>query len=295
MWKRGGHKILRPRNPNPIVLCRCSGRWMGSSCSGRPAPSSGSTMVCHRSVACEGLRLIVDVGHGIHLDNNRAVVKSTVNKIDEVSGPVDLALHGLSSVEDALGDIMQVNGMALYVLTFPLANRTFVYNIKQNDWTEWGQWDDVTGVYNRFRGSAYCYAPKWNLHLVGDHSNGNIYALDRTQHYDNGSVIRSSRRTGFISHGTGNKKHCRELRLRLKRSVATQATQAPLMSVKWRNDHGAWGPTKLMSLGQIGDHELMVSLKQCGDYRTRQYEFSHSDNTDWILMSGEEDVEVRKR
>ena len=229
------------------------------------------------------------------LDNNRTVVKSTVNKIDEVSGQIDRALHSLSSVEDAIGDVMLVNGLALYVLTFPLANRTFVYNIKQNDWTEWGEWNATNGEYLRFRGNSYCYATKWNKHLVGDKTSGNIYSLNRDYHYDVGSTLRSMRRTGFITHGTGNKKHCRELRFRLKRSVATSATPAPLMSVKWRNDSGAWEPTRLVSLGEAGQHELMVSLKQCGDYRTRQYEFSHADNTDWILMSGEENVEVRVR
>jgi hypothetical protein len=187
----------------------------------------------------------------------------------------------------------------LYVLTFPGANRTFVYDLRQNHWTgEWGNWHSASGTYRRFRANAYCYAERWNMHLVGDKSDGYVYNLSNEKFTDGASdVIRSTRKTGFITHGTSNRKRCKRIRLRLKRGVATDAVPSPTMQVRWREQGRAWTPTYSLnvSLGAVGQHELYVELTQCGSYRARQYEFIHSDATEWILMSGQELVEVMER
>jgi hypothetical protein len=218
-----------------------------------------------------------------------------LNKIEEVSGPVNKELQALSSVEDALGDIMTVNGWTLYVLTFPLSNRTFVYDLKQNSWTEWGQWDSQSSSYLRFLGNAYAYSPAWNLHLVGDKANGKVYTLSDAAFTDNDSTLRSLRRTGYITHGSSVRKRCKALRLRLKRSVATGTVPSPTMRVRWREANGAWSIEHPVSLGEVGQHEVFMTLHQCGSYRARQYEFSHSDATSWILMGVDEDVELLVR
>lgn len=232
------------------------------------------------------------------LDERRKVVRASLNNTREVSGSINLVLQQLSSVEDALGDVMTVQGRALYVLTFPLANRTFIYDIDQDSWVaEWGAWNVGTGTYDRFRGNCYAYSPKWNYHLVGDKANGNVYKLTKNVFEDGGDVLRTVRRTGFITHGTGNLKRCNALRLRLKRGVATGSVPNPTMTVRWREQGGSWSPSYQfdVALGVVGQHDLFVVRKQCGSYRARQYEFAHSDATDWILMGGEEDVEVKVR
>ena len=229
------------------------------------------------------------------IDERRTVVRATVNKIEEISDPIGQALHDLSTIEDGIGDIITVRGWSLYVLTFPTANRTFVYDLKQNAWYEWGNWDTANGIYNRFRGASYVYSPKWNFHLVGDKANGKIYKLSDDEFEDNGDVLRSIRRTGFVTHNTSARKRCKALRFRLKRSVATGSVASPGMQVRWRDDGGAWGVTRTIDLGAVGDNVLHVTIYQCGTYRTRQYEFIHSDATSWILMGVDEDIDVRER
>ncbi len=233
------------------------------------------------------------------LDNRRVVMRGTLNKLEEVSDPINKELPALTTVEDGLGDIMTVNGWPLYVLTFPSANKTFVYYLKQNQWLEWGNWHAASGIYRRFRPTAYCYAEKWNMHLVGDYY-GKVYELSSDYFADGPGTgnddepIRSLRRTGFITHGTGNRKRCHKIRLRLKRGAANDDVPTPVMQVRWREQGRAWSPTysTSVSLGEVGQHEIYVTLNQCGSYRARQYEFIHSDATEWILMSGEELVEV---
>lgn len=241
------------------------------------------------------------------LDEHRIVVRATLNKLEEVSDPIRKELQSLNIVEDAIGDIITPNGWPLYVLTFPSANRTFVYDLKQNHWLEWGNWYPQTATYRRFRGQSYCYAEKWNKHLVGDCTLGAIYELDSNTFTDSRTtepdvevdpdIIRSSRLTGFITHDTGNRKRCKRIRLRLKRGAANADVAAPIMQVRWREQGRAWTPTYSLdvSLGAVGQHEIFVEMTQCGTYRARQYEFIHSDATEWILMGGQELVEIMDR
>lgn len=231
------------------------------------------------------------------IDERRRVIRATTNSIKEVSDAIDQDLQSLSSVSDAIGDIMTVHGWPLYVLTFPLANKTYVYDLKREFWTEWGNWDSGSATYLRFRGNSYCYAKAWNYHLVGDRSNGKIYRFERGTYQDNATTLRSLRRTGFITHGTSNLKRCKRIRLRLKRGTATGPVPNPTMVVRWRERGDTWSNahTANVTLGAVGVHDLYVDIRQCGTYRARQYEFYHADATDWILMGGEEEFEVTNR
>jgi len=81
----------------------------------------------------------------------------------------------------------------------------------------------------------------------------------------------------------------------MKRSTATSTVTHPTMMMRWREKNGPWSNTRRLSLGEVGQHDLWVELTQLGMYRSRQYEFIHSDDTDWILADGKEDVDVMLR
>lgn len=227
------------------------------------------------------------------LDEKRQPVRATLQGVTEIDNPYLRDFQALISVQDAVGEVMVVDGWPLWVLSFPLANRTFVYNIKQNDWSEWGQWDTENAVYRRFIGHTYAYAKAWGFHVVGDYRNGMLYKLTRGVYRDNDEdIVRSVRRTGYITHGTANMKRANTIRLRLKKGVANATVSSPVMMVRWRNKGGAWSALREVSLGEVGQHEVFVELRNLGMYRARQYEFIHTDNSDWILADGQENVDV---
>ena len=122
-----------------------------------------------------------------------------------------------------------------------------------------------------------------------------LYKLTRDAHTDNGDPVRSIRRTGYITHGTSNYKRANYVRLRLKRSQATSSTPNPVMLMRWRERNGKWSNTRKVSLGAVGKHDAWVELRGLGMYRSRQYEFIHSDDTDWILADGKEHIDVMTR
>ena len=229
------------------------------------------------------------------VDEKRNPIRATIQGAKELKNPYLHEFQALSSVEDALSEVMVVDGKPLWVMSFPLANRTFVYNVAQDDWSEWGSWDTDTAQYRRFIGNSYAYAKAWGFHVVGDYRNGKLYKMSRDYHNDNGAIMRSVRRTGFITHNTTMRKRSNKIRLRLKRSVANTSVETPNMMVRWREKKGPWSNTRHVSLGEVGEHDIWVELNQLGMYRSRQYEFIHTDNTDWILADGFEDITVLTR
>jgi hypothetical protein len=77
-------------------------------------------------------------------------------------------------VSDAIGFCYTQAGHSFYVLTFPSANATWVYDLTTGWWHERGEFDD--GVYNRWDPSCYAYFNK--QHLVGSSTAAQISVLD---------------------------------------------------------------------------------------------------------------------
>ena len=226
------------------------------------------------------------------LDNKRQFVRLTGRTPEPFSKSIDKLVQDYSAVDDAVSDTAVLAGQNFYLVHFPGANVTQVYNEQRDGWHQWGNWNTNEAIYNRFRGQSYCYAKAWNKHLFGDRANGIIYEASSSVYTDNGSPIRSFRRTGFISHGTTNMKRSSELVLRLKRGAGNSDVTEPQIAVRWRNDGGAWGNEHWVSLGAVGEHQLTARLHNLGEYRMRQYEVIHSDASAFVLVDAQELVEV---
>jgi hypothetical protein len=235
-------------------------------------------------------------GTWMWLDHERRMVTMQGRQVQRVSTPYDRVLQRYTSVSDAVAYTVSVDGFPLYVLNFPTARQTLVYNYETQQWHKWGYWDTGSATYQRFRGLSYCYARAWNLHLVGDHTNGIIYKMDRTVYSDNGNPMRTLIRTGHYSHGREFTKRSDLLRLRCKRGVATGGVSNPIVSVRRRVNNGAqWQNERFGSLGQVGQHELHLDYRRNGIFKTCQLEIVHSDPTEFILVGAQELVETLGR
>ena len=220
------------------------------------------------------------------LDQNRRVVQLNGRTPVPVSLPFDSILADLDRVDDCRAFVLQANNLPLYVMTFPTARRTIVYNFLRNDWTEWGFWDTNVGDYGAYRGNVSCFAPSWNLHLVGDRSNGKIYTASRKTFQDDGQIIRTLRRSGDVTHGTYKEKDSRETVYRFKTGTGGTVTIR-----KNRNGKDQWYERR-HSLRKIGNENPFIRDNGSGKYRSMQYEVIHSDNSDFVFVGAREDVEV---
>lgn len=108
-----------------------------------------------------------------NIQNYNPVVIST----DEINYQIST----YSTVSDAIGFCYQQEGHEFYVLTFPTANVTWVYDI-------------TTSLWHQRSTNGNCWLPNcctfnYGFNLVGDPSSGNIYKLDMTNFTDNGTAI----------------------------------------------------------------------------------------------------------
>jgi len=106
---------------------------------------------------------------------------------------LEYAIQQMGDISDAIGYTYQQGGHYFYVLTFPSANQTWVYDAalgKEPD-LAWHQraWTDGDGNLNRDRGMS-C-ASIYGLNVVGDWENGKIYALDPTLYLDEVGTVPS--------------------------------------------------------------------------------------------------------
>lgn len=237
-------------------------------------------------------------GDLLWLDHERRVMRMPAGSRspEYISMPFDDVIRDLNSALDAYALFIPIGVRAFYVLTFPTENRTFAYDLSVNQWAEWGQWNSGNASYDRYIGSSFCYAKDWGFYLVADRSSGKVYKMDAEAYSDAGATIRTLLQTGNVSHGTFAKKSSRKVVMRLKRGTGSGTVLAnePKINVRWRNDGVDWRmDTGIeVSLGASGEYNYFArALQAMGQYRTRQFEFVHSDDSDFILVGLEEDVE----
>ncbi len=243
----------------------------------------------YQEIGCIAANSIVNAnGVWIFLNNDRQVTMLEGRTPRLKSGPYDDVIRNISAVADAYAVFISLGQHAFYLLSFPSENLTVAYDLVTDSWAEWGYWNSASGEHDMWPGKSYCYAKRWQLHLVGDRSTGKIYKLNPAVYQDAGNTIRSLLRSGHHDHGTLRRKTVAELIIRAKRGLGGVSGDEPVFTIRWRDDNGPWGNEVQVSLGKIGENEFIARLAPMGQYRTRQYEIAHTDNTDFVLVEMEE-------
>lgn len=236
----------------------------------------------------------------LYMDYKRHIVMLQGRTPKILSTPFDKLIQDMTTVSDATADVIRIEGTAFYVLHFPTENVTIAYNYKDNNWTQWGYWNTITAEHDRWLGNCHEYVSNWNLHLVGSRNSSKIYKMSSSYLDDDGDDIRMLRRTGHIDHDTSQRKRSKEITLRIKRGHGktdnldpNDVNSIPHFSMRWRSDGKSnWSNERIMSLQRVGDTDFIARLLGLGIYRTRQYEIIMSDKTPFVLVKGEEEIQV---
>lgn len=235
---------------------------------------------------------IIYTEKGIYwLSDKRRFVRFDGRSVEVMSTPNDKTFDELSVVNDCLADHVVINGQSLTILTFPTANKTIVYNHTSETWSRWGAWDGADS-YDRFVGNAYAYAPSWGMHIIGDRRDSFLHIMSSDYYTDAGNVVRAHIKTGHIDDGTSQKKRIRELRFRAKRGVGL-GTRTPKLAMRYRFDNKPnWSSEKQLSLGDLGDTNLLIKTTPRGNYRTVQFEFTLTDEVPLVISEVEKDIDI---
>jgi hypothetical protein len=113
---------------------------------------------------------------------------------------VEWQIQQYGTLSDAIAYTYQQDGHAFYVLIFPSANTTWVYDVATSVWHERAAF--VNGSFTRHRSN--CQMSFNNEIVVGDHEVGNIYAFDLDVFSDNGEPQKWLRSWRALPTGANN-------------------------------------------------------------------------------------------
>jgi len=237
---------------------------------------------------------------------------------------VEWQIQQYTDMSDAIGYTYQQDGHSFYVLVFPSANTTWVYDVATQAWHKRANF--VDGEFTRHRGN--CQMAFNNKILIGDFENGSVYAFDLTDYSDNGDIQKWLRTWRALPTGQNNLKRTAQHSLQLdiesgvglngsmiaetiyllteddqyliaenndyliseETTLVTQGSD-PQVMLRWSDDGGhTWSNEHWASIGKIGEYYKRVFWRRLGmtlKLRDRVYEVSGTDPVKIDIMGAE--------
>ena len=233
---------------------------------------------------------------------------------------VEWQIQQYGNISDAIAYTYQQDGHSFYVLTFPSANATWVYDAATQAWHERAGWNN--GSFMRHRSNCQCNFG--GNTVVGDFQNGNIYTLDLDVYADNGQIQRWLRSWRALPTGQNNLKRTAQHSLQLDAQAGallapvSEAVQLitedgfglitesenilidetallfnppPQFMLRWSDDGGhTWSNEHWAQGGAVGAYGTRIFWRRLGmtlKLRDRVYELSGTDPIQIAIMGAE--------
>ena len=204
---------------------------------------------------------------------------------------VEWQIQQYNDMSDAIAYTYQQDGHSFYVLIFPSANTTWVYDVATQTWHERAGF--ANGAFTRHRSN--CQAFFKNDVLVGDYENSNVYAFDLDDFSDNNGIQKWLRSWRALPTGQNNLTRTahHSLQLDLETGVGLNLGQGndPQVMLRWSDDGGhTWSNEHWVSIGKIGEYYRRAIWRRLGmtmKLRDRVYEISGTDPVKIAIMGAE--------
>lgn len=209
---------------------------------------------------------------------------------------LDKEIQSYTTTSDAVIYEYRADGHIFLVLTFPTADKTWVYDTTTDFWHEWQSYITAgTATYARHRGAlGFFFNGKY---IVGDHSSGTLLELDMATYTDNGQVIKRTRRSQIINKDRVWVLH-HQLELDFETGVGIGGTGSgsnPDVSLRWSDDNAnTWSTGITKKLGISGVYSGRVLWRRLGKSRNRIYELTMSEPVKFVLQGAYAELEELK-
>ena len=205
---------------------------------------------------------------------------------------VEWQIQQYTDITDATAYTYQQDGHSFYVLNFPSADITWVYDVATLSWHQRAGW--LNNRYTRHRGDCQM---AYNAEIVvGDYLAGAIYAYDPEVYTEAGTVQKWLRSWRALPTGTNNLSRTTHhaLQLDCQSGVGLDGEQQgtdPQVMLRWSDDGGhTWSNEHWKSMGRIGETGTRVIWRRLGmtlKLRDRVYEISGTDPVKIAIMGAE--------
>lgn len=257
--------------------------WFLSSAADFPFEAVASTFVQYGNAAVYSMQPIDGELFWLSQDlKGRGIVVKTENyKAVRISThAIETEIQKYARIDDAIGSSYQIEGHTFYVLTFPAADKTWVYDLATKQWHE-SSWLDNDGVEHRDRCPYYVHA--YDRIIGQDWETGLLYEIDPDTYQDNGNPILCRR--GF-PHVLDQMKLITHWNMVVDIQCGTIADQDadPQLALRYSDDRGvSFSDPDYVSLGRTGETGLSPQFPALGMARDRVYELSWTINAKTAL------------
>jgi hypothetical protein len=206
-------------------------------------------------------------------DKGQALVaKSNAYALERVTTrAIENTFSTFKRLDDAIGQVYQFKGHLFYVLTFPTANQTWVYDLIEDLWHE-QTWGDADGKEWRIRHSCTTFA--FGKILGGDRENGKLYCIDEETTGVIGSPIKRLRSFPVVAIEAAR---INEPVLVADMDLGDMKEDVNQISLRMSDNFGkTWGDAVLQDMGSPGQYDTSLKWSLLGQARNRVFELAWS-------------------
>ena len=242
-------------------------------------------------VGCSATHSITRLGQNLawlarNEQGENVVIQTNQYSYDRISNhAIEAAIASYPLISDAIGYAYEEAGHVFYVLIFPTADTTWVYDVTASAYLQkpcWHQrlsYNSSTGQFHRHRSN--CYMNMQNLRLVGDYQTGQIHQMSRNYYTDNGALLKCQRRAKHVwSKGNRERVFQTSMQVEFTPGVGLQSGQGstPQAMLRWSNDGSfTWSNEHWQSIGMAGQTRNRAKWNRLGNARDRVYELNFTD------------------
>lgn len=168
------------------------------------------------------------------------------------------------SISDAMAFAYEQEGHTFYVVSFPSGDATWAYDTNTGFWHERASF--VNGAFHRHAVATHAFFNGKNV--VGDASNGNLYAFDLGTYTDNGVDRKWLRTWRALEKSTEEQLRFEILQIEAQTGIAVPDGTDPTVSLRWSDDGGhTWSNEKKSKFGDTGETAKRVIFRRMGSTR----------------------------
>ena len=212
-------------------------------------------------------------------------VQLTGYSVAVISNPdLEYIINQFSVVSDAIGLSYEIDTHKFYQVTFPTANRSFLFDTSTALWSDVQTGPSVKPSRHWGNLSAY-YAGKT---LISDYATNQLYTQSVSQFTDNGQIIIREVITRHILSNF-NRVRISLVYLDMETGVGLQTGQGsnPQIMLQYSKDNGrTWSAERWVSSGLVGQYLTRVLWRRFGSTRDATFRIRMSDPVKFVVTEG---------
>lgn len=194
---------------------------------------------------------------------------------------MDKIINGYSDVTDASAYSFMLGGHPMYVISFPSAGATWMYDSSTKIWSQLKSF----GISRDLGEFAFAFLGNT---IVSDFSTGNLYKLNPDGVTDNGDPIEITLVSETVADPDLNRLTVNRFRVDVEVGQGATSGQGanPQLGLRVSRDNGnTWGAQMMRTMGKIGEFRRTVDWDCLGTARNFVFEISMTDPVPFCIVS----------